>query len=92
MILAADGWTESDLAALFERKNTQTVRLKENLPVHLTYQSSWVDNSGKTHFRQDIYDHDAHALAQQQKYKSEHEKAQMLALASSGITVATSTY
>ena len=92
VILAADGWSESDLTALFDRKNTQTVRLKNNLPVHLTYQSSWVDKNGKTHFREDIYDHDAHAVAQQQKYNSEHEDAQTLALASSGINLATNTY
>ena len=91
-ILAADGWSESDLTALFDRKNTQTVRLKNNLPVHLTYQSSWVDNSGKVHFREDIYDHDAHSMAELQKYKAEHDAAQALALTSSGITMATNTY
>lgn len=92
VILAEDGWTESELTALFDRKETRTVRLKRNLPVHLTYQSSWVDNSGRTHFREDIYDHDAHAVAQQESHKSKHENAQKLALASSGITVATNTY
>jgi len=91
-ILAADGWSEADLTNLFERKTTQTVRLKRNLPVHLTYQSSWVDERGITHFREDIYAHDQHALAQQQKYKSTYEHAQALAMASSGIAIATNTY
>lgn len=92
VILAADGWSESDLASLFDRDDTQTVRLKHNLPVHLTYQSSWVDNNGKTHFREDIYNHDAHATSQLRKYKSEHENAQTLAMANSGIRLATNDY
>ena len=92
VILAADGWSDSDLTALFDRKNTRTVRLKKHLPVHLTYQSSWVDSSEKTHFREDIYDHDAYSIAQLRRYKTEHEAAQALALTSSGITLATNTY
>ena len=92
VILTANGWSESDLVALFDRSNTQTVRLKHNLPVHLTYQSSWVDNAGRTHFREDIYDHDAQALAQREQSRTRHENAQSLALASTGITLATNTY
>lgn len=92
VILTANGWSESDLVALFNRSNTQTVRLKHNLPVHLTYQSSWVDNAGRTHFREDIYDHDAQAVAQRERSRTKHENAQSLALASTGITLATNTY
>ena len=92
IILAADGWSDSELSTLFERKSTQTVRLKRNLPVHLTYQSSWVDDGGNTHFHEDIYGHDQHALSQLQRHRSKHEHALAQALASSGMTVASNIY
>ncbi len=92
VILAADGWSDSELTSLFERKNTQTVQLKRHLPVHLTYQSSWVDNAGRTQFRADIYEHDEHALAQHRQFKAKYANAQDHALDSSGIEVAANTY
>lgn len=32
--------------------------LKKTIPVHLVYLTSWVDEKGKVHFREDIYDFD----------------------------------
>lgn len=54
---------------------TKKVVLKERIPVHMFYQTAWVDEDGKLQFREDIYKHDPLALAQIQKFdsKSEHQ-------------------
>ena len=35
------------------------VRLKNPVPVFITYYTAWVDENGKLNFRNDIYGHDA---------------------------------
>ena len=41
---------------------TKTVLLKKAVPVHLLYQTAWVDAHGVTQFREDIYARDAELL------------------------------
>ena len=36
----------------------QVVRLEENIPVHLIYQTAWIDEKNLLHFREDIYGFD----------------------------------
>jgi murein L,D-transpeptidase YcbB/YkuD len=36
------------------------VRVKDPVPVLITYYTIWVDENGKLQFREDIYDHDAY--------------------------------
>src|SRR5262249_22262912 len=38
--------------------NERTVRLKNPIPVFITYYTAWVDDDGKVNFREDIYKHD----------------------------------
>jgi L,D-transpeptidase YcbB len=35
------------------------VKLKNPVPVFITYYTAWVDEQGKLNFREDIYGHDA---------------------------------
>ena len=48
---------------------SKTINLRSALPVHMTYQTSWVDESGKLNFRKDIYSHDAHAISKYQYHR-----------------------
>lgn len=66
-LLGNDGMDEYSVDEMFASDQSKTIRLRNKLPVHMTYQTSWVDDFGKLHFRPDIYDHDAHAI---QKYQS----------------------
>jgi murein L,D-transpeptidase YcbB/YkuD len=38
---------------------TKYISIKEELLVHLTYLTAWIDETGATHFAPDIYDRDA---------------------------------
>ena len=61
--------------------SSKTVNLRNRLPVFLTYQTSWVDQYGKVHFRKDIYDHDKVAIRarQEQRPSQQHKESQLLA-------------
>ncbi|UII30029.1 L,D-transpeptidase family protein [Fulvivirga ulvae] len=39
-------------------KETQSVVLDQEIPVHIVYWSAWVDERGMINFREDIYNHD----------------------------------
>ncbi len=65
-ILAYDGHNADNIDSILESGKTKTINLHSALPVHMTYQTSWVDESGKLNFRKDIYNHDTHAI---QKYQ-----------------------
>jgi murein L,D-transpeptidase YcbB/YkuD len=34
------------------------VKVKDPIPVFITYYTAWVDDAGQLNFREDIYDHD----------------------------------
>ena len=34
------------------------VKVKDPIPVVITYYTAWVDENGRLNFREDIYDHD----------------------------------
>jgi len=48
---------EKILSTIAERKEKQ-IKLKATLPVYLVYFTAFTDESGKVHFREDIYGHD----------------------------------
>ena len=56
--LLAD-WTPERRAALTRSWQTRTVTLEEPVPVHLVYETVWMDAEGRVHFREDIYGRDA---------------------------------
>ncbi len=45
-----------DLQALGEREDTRWFALLEQLPLYLVYWTAWVDDTGLSHFRDDIYE------------------------------------
>lgn len=52
------GWTPEDIAAKVESKVSETVRLKEKLPVHIAYFTAWPDEQGNITYFNDIYERD----------------------------------
>ena len=57
-LLNQEGWSGDKIDNLFARKKTKTVYFDENIPTHIVYLTSWVDESGDVQFREDIYGHD----------------------------------
>jgi murein L,D-transpeptidase YcbB/YkuD len=56
-------WTPERIDEAMNRGQEQFVRVKNPIPVLITYYTAWVDENGVLNFRDDIYDHDA-TLAQ----------------------------
>ena len=52
------GWDENTILETIGTRQEKYVTLPEKLPVYLVYFTTWVDNDGKVHFRDDIYGHD----------------------------------
>jgi murein L,D-transpeptidase YcbB/YkuD len=52
------GWTPEEVAAKVETRASETVRLKEKLPVHITYFTAWPDEAGNMVYFNDIYGRD----------------------------------
>ncbi|MEI7600545.1 MAG: L,D-transpeptidase family protein [Aestuariivirga sp.] len=52
------GWTPEDVAAKLDSKASETVRLKDKLPVHISYFTAWPDDEGKIVYFNDIYGRD----------------------------------
>ncbi|BAV34932.1 peptidase [Sulfuricaulis limicola] len=50
-----DGWDEERLRNEIDTQNQQTLRLPEPIPVYVLYLTSWVDDDGLVHFREDVY-------------------------------------
>lgn len=56
-------WTPEQINEAMNRGEEQFVKVKNPIPVLITYYTAWVDENGVLNFRDDIYDHDA-TLAQ----------------------------
>jgi L,D-transpeptidase YcbB len=56
------GWDRARIEAAIASGERTIVTLKEPLPVHISYLTSWVNKDGSVHFRNDVYERDA-ALA-----------------------------
>ncbi len=52
-------WDNSRIIQAMHSGEEEHVRLKETIPVHITYFTSWVDENGGLHFQPDIYGYDA---------------------------------
>ncbi|MHB1142646.1 MAG: L,D-transpeptidase family protein [Sulfuricaulis sp.] len=50
-----DGWDEERLRSEIDALRQQTLRLPEPIPVYVLYLTSWVDDDGLVHFREDVY-------------------------------------
>ena len=52
------GWDRARIDRIIETGAPTVVSLAEPLPVHLSYQTAWVNKDGSVHFRSDIYERD----------------------------------
>jgi len=51
-------WTPEKINEAMNSGNEQYVKLKDPVPVFITYYTAWVDENGRLNFREDIYGHD----------------------------------
>ena len=51
-------WTEDKINDAMNSGEEKYVKVKDPIPVVITYYTAWVDNNGQLNFREDIYDHD----------------------------------
>ena len=58
-----DDWQEKDIQRLIRRGKTRFLELPEPIPVHMLYQTVWVDGAGNVQFRKDIYNYDRPMMA-----------------------------
>jgi len=59
---AGGDWTPEKIESSIKEKERIVIRLPEPLPVHITYQTSWVDKNGLICFNRDIYGRDKKLL------------------------------
>ncbi len=62
IVRPGDGYTEDRIRKMFG-SGEQDIQFPKFLPVHLTYQTAFVDDDGKLEFREDIYGRDKALLA-----------------------------
>lgn len=53
-----NGWGTGDIEGKIKAGSTQSLALKNNLPVYFAYMTVWVDDDGHSHFSPDAYDMD----------------------------------
>ena len=51
-------WTPEKIAEAMNSGDEKFVKVKDPIPVIITYYTAWVDEYGKLNFREDIYGHD----------------------------------
>lgn len=51
-------WTPEKIASAMNAGTEKHVKLKDPIPVWITYNTAWVDDNGLLNFRDDIYGHD----------------------------------
>lgn len=52
-------WTPEKIREAMDSGDEKYVKVKDPIPVVITYYTAWVDENGRLNFREDIYDHDA---------------------------------
>ena len=52
-------WTPEKIEDAMNSGTEKYVKLKDPIPVFITYYTAWVDDAGQLNFREDIYGHDA---------------------------------
>jgi murein L,D-transpeptidase YcbB/YkuD len=51
-------WTPEKINEAMNSGDQKFVKVKDPIPVLITYYTAWVNDDGKLNFRQDIYGHD----------------------------------
>jgi len=57
-----EGWNKDRIDSIIASAKTTVINLRDPLPVHITYLTTWVDD-GVVNFRADVYGHDDKLLA-----------------------------
>ena len=57
-LLKNTDWNRDAILSASNGRRERSVRLPEEIPVHLLYWTSWADEDGTVHFRKDIYERD----------------------------------
>ena len=81
-LLQNDGKDEYEIDSILSDNSPKTVVLGDKIPVHLTYQTSWVDDTGRVQFRADIYDHDKYAIGNYRSSRPEQANQESYVLSS----------
>ena len=55
-------WSSKKIEAIVTSGERKVVSLSKPLPIHITYQTVWLDNQGIIHFNSDLYNRDARLL------------------------------
>lgn len=58
LLMRGDGYSQNTINKTLKGGETKRVRLRTPVPTHLTYMTTWVDESGELQRRSDIYRHD----------------------------------
>ena len=63
IVRPGDGYSEERIHKMIASRGEQDIQFPHNLPVHLTYQTAFVDESGRLEFREDMYGRDLALIA-----------------------------
>ncbi|MEX2569972.1 MAG: L,D-transpeptidase family protein [Gemmatimonadota bacterium] len=58
-VLGSQGWSREAIAEGMAAGVERVVALERPIPVHVVYQTAWIDSAGRMEFRKDLYGHDA---------------------------------
>lgn len=58
ILLASEGWNRARIDNVVASGKRTVVSLKQKIPVHVVYLTSWVNKDGSVHFRKDVYGRD----------------------------------
>lgn len=56
-------WSQARIDSVLQSGVNTPVRLAQPIPVHLVYQTAWIDDAGTFEFREDVYGRDRKAIA-----------------------------
>ena len=59
LLMAEDGYSSSAIRKALQAPQTHRIRIRHQIPTHLTYMTTWIDDAGTLQRRPDIYEHDA---------------------------------
>lgn len=91
-LLLNEGKSDFEIDLILSDNAPKTVVLGDQIPVHLTYQTSWVDDTGRVQFRADMYDHDKYAMNNYRSSRPAQANQESYALSNLGITTASSDF
>jgi murein L,D-transpeptidase YcbB/YkuD len=58
LILADEGWSRARIDSTIAEGGQRIISLKQQIPVHVTYLTAWVNKDGAVNFRRDPYNRD----------------------------------